>query len=428
MIPVPEPSSSDGSSLGDPWSSGSGATGAPGVSGSPGDRASWSDSAERRAAVSAGPLPPGREGDSGLGDPRRQDGRDRERGRVLSPEENAERDRREREDEAAIEFERLAAQAGGGFRLPAPLVSVLTWGVMALASVLALVLVAQGAAAVSEIRALPGPFNWIAGGVALLSASVLVVLVVRLGWALKRLRRTPSVSLQVFGALNQRRRWQHLARRRVDEARAVLHAHLQEYDVGHVRRYLADADGARLDEAKRRLIHDAYDRSSAEWLEHFADRIQAPVDGVAARRVRSYALKVGLGTAASRFSILDQVIVLSACLALLKELLSLYGLRPTALQTGLLLARSIVTTYLSGVLHDVSDHVVEGAEGAGAGLAEDGLIQDLVGKLGQGAGEVVGAGVLAPLAGRTAEGAVNAFLVYRLGSAAVRLIQPLQRS
>ena len=113
-------------------------------------------------------------------------------------------------------------------------------------------------------------------------------------------------------------------------------------------------------------------------------------------------------------------------MALLKELLSLYGLRPTALQTGLLLARSVVTTYLSGVLHDVSDHVVEGAEGAG--LADDGLIQDLVGKLGQGAGEVVGAGVLAPLAGRTAEGAVNAFLVYRLGSAAVRLIQPIQRS
>ena len=270
---------------------------------------------------------------------------------------------------------------------------------MALASVLALVLVAQGAAAVSAIRALPGPINWIAGGVALLSASVLVVLVVRLGWALRRLRRTPSVSLQIFGALNQRRRWQHLARRRMDEARAVLHVHPQEYDVRFVRRYLADADGARLDEARRRLIRDADDRSSAEWLDHFADRVQAPVDGIAARRVRSYALKVGLGTAASRFSILDQVIVLSACLALLKELLLLYGLRPTAFQTGLLLARSVVTTYLSGVLHDLSDHGVEVAEGLGEGSADDGLIQSLLGKLGQGAGEVAGASVLAPLAG-----------------------------
>lgn len=422
MIAVPEPSSSDGSSLGDSWSRASDASGAPDVSGSPGDPAP-------RAGASPGPLPPGREGDSGLGDPRRQGGRERKRGRVLSPEENAERDRREREDEAAAEFERLAAQSVGVFRLPASLVNVLTWGVMALASVLALVLVAQGAAAVSEIRALPGPFNWIAGGVALLSASVLVVLVVRLGWALRRLRRTPSVNLQIFGALDERRRWQHLARRRMDEARAALHAHLQEYDVRFVRRYLADADGARLDEARRRLIHDADDRSSAEWLDHFADRFQAPVDGIAARRVRSYALKVGLGTAASRFSILDQVIVLSACLALLKELLSLYGLRPTALQTGLLLARSIVTAYLSGVLQDLSDHGVEvAAEGFGEGSADDGLIQNLLGKLGQGAGEVAGASVLAPLAGRTAKAAVNAFLVYRLGSAAVRLIQPIRRS
>ena len=318
----------------------------------------------------------------------------------------------------------MAAQTVGVFRLPASLVSVLTWGVMALASVLALVLVAQGAAAVSEIRALPGPVNWIAGGVALLSASVLVVLVVRLGWALRRLRRTPSVNLQIFDALDQRRRWQHLARRRVDEARAVLYAHLQEYDVRFVRRYLADADGARLDEARSRLIHDADDRSSAEWLDHFADRVQAPVDGIAARRVRSYALKAGLGTAASRFSILDQVIVLSACLALLKELLSLYGLRPTALQTGLLLARSVVTAYLSGVLQDLSDHGVEVAKGS----ADDGFIQNLLGKLGQGAGEVAGASVIARLAGRTAEAAVNAFLVYRLGSAAVRLIQPIRRS
>ena len=425
---MPEPSSSDGSSLGDSWSRASDAAGAPGVSRSPGDFAPRPGSAEGRAGPSAGPLPPGREGDSGLGDPRRQDGRERKPGRVLSPEENAERDRREREDEAAVEFERVAAQTVDVFRLPASLVSVLTWGVMALASVLALVLVAQGAAAVSEIRALPGPFNWIAGGVALLSASVLVVLVVRLGWALRRLRRTPSVSLQVFGALNQRRRWQHLARGRMDEARAVLHVHLQEYDVRLVRRYLANADGARFDEARRRLIHDADDRSSAEWLDHFADRVQAPVDGIAARRVRSYALKVGLGTAASRFSILDQVIVLSACLALLKELLSLYGLRPTAFQTGLLLARSVVTTYLSGVLHDLSDHGVEVAEGLGEGSADDGLIQSLLGKLGQGAGEVAGASVLAPLAGRTAEAAVNAFLVYRLGSAAVRLIQPIRRS
>lgn len=80
---MPEPSSSDGSSLGDSWSRASGAAGAPGVSKSPSDPASRPGSAERRAGAFPGPLPPGREGDSGLGDPRRQDGRERKRGRVL---------------------------------------------------------------------------------------------------------------------------------------------------------------------------------------------------------------------------------------------------------------------------------------------------------------------------------------------------------
>ena len=71
---------------------------------------------------------------------------------------------------------------------------------------------------------------------------------------------------------------------------------------------------------------------------------------------------------------------------------------------------------------------MEVAEGLGEGSADDGLIRNLLGKLGQGAGEVAGASVLAPLAGRIAEAAVNAFLVNRLGSAAIRLIQPIRRS
>ena len=136
-------------------------------------------------------------------------------------------------------------------------------------------------------------------------------------------------------------------------------------------------------------------------------------------------------TAASRFAVLDQIIVLSACLALLKELLSLYGLRPSALQTGVLLARAVVTTYLSGVVHDVSEDVADAAAGAAGtadGLADDGVLKDLVGKLGASAGEAVGAGVLAPLAGRAAEAAVNGLLVSRLGTSAVRLVQPIRRS
>ena len=340
------------------------------------------------------------------------------------------RDRIEREREAAEALRGLESADAGFLRLPAAVVTTLAWGLMAVASVLGLVLVAQGAAAVGAIQALPAPFNWVAGGVAVVSAGVLAYLIVRLGLVVARVRRTPSLDLKLLGALDQRRRWQHLAVQRVDDARWALRSHLEEYDVRFVRRYLGEADGARLEDIRRRLVDDSDDRSSVEWLEAFGG-FQAVIDGVAARRVRRYAISVGLGTAASRFAVLDQVIVLSACLALLKELLSLYGLRPSALQTGVLLARAVVTTYLSGVVHDVSEDVAATAGGAGAadGLADDGVFKDLVGKLGAGAGEAVGAaGVLAPLAGRAAEAAVNGLLVSRLGTSAVRLVQPIRRS
>ena len=340
------------------------------------------------------------------------------------------RDRIERERKDAEALRALESADAGVLRLRAAVVTTLAWGLMAVASIFGLVLVAQGAAAVGAIQALPAPFNWVAGGVAGASAGVLAYLIVRLGLVVARVRRTPSLDLKLLGALAQRRRWQYLAVQRADDARCALRAHLEEYDVRFVRRYLGEADGARLEDVRRKLIDDSDDRSSVEWLESFG-RFQAVLDGVAARRVRSYAIRVGLGTAASRFAVLDQVIVLSACLALFKELLSLYGLRPGALQTGVLLARAIVTTYLSGVVHDVSEDVAATAGGAGAGdgLADDGVFKDLVGKLGAGAGEAVGAaGVLAPLAGRAAEAAVNGLLVSRLGTSAVRLVQPIRRS
>ena len=420
----------DGSSLGSPWSRASGrarSTQSP-VDGRDASSGTASGSPDGPAEA---PPATGRDDDSGLGDPRHQDpAPGGPGGRTLSRAELEKRDRIEREREAAEALRGLESADAGFLRLPAAVVTTLAWGLMAVASVLGLVLVAQGAAAVGAIQALPAPFSWVAGGVAVVSAGVLAYLIVRLGLVVARVRRTPSLDLKLLDALDQRRRWQYLAVQRVDDARRALRSHLEEYDLRFVRRHLGEVDAARLEDVRRRLVDDSDDRSSVEWLEAFG-RFQAVLDGVATRRVRSYAIRVGLGTAASRFAVLDQVIVLSACLALLKELLSLYGLRPSALQTGVLLARAVVTTYLSGVVHDVSEDVAATASGAGAadGLADDGVFKDLVGKLGAGAGEAVGAaGVLAPLAGRAAEAAVNGLLVSRLGTSAVRLVQPIRRS
>ena len=382
------------------------------------------DSQEAAAPASwSGPL---RDGDHGLGIPRARPGA----GRVLTRAEVEEHDRQEkREQEEAIrrELERkLLSDGAGRFRLPPALLAVLTWTLLAAASILGLALIGQGAAAVGSIRALPTPFNWIVGVAATAFALVLVALIVRLVWALMRLRRSPAVDLAGLRALSERRQWQRLAVHHVDRARLELRRHLEGYGSRVAHPNLTDDDRTRLADARRDLLAEPPVLSASEWLEAFSGRFQSILDAVARRRVRAFAVKVGVGTAASRFPLLDQAIVLYACMALLRELLMLYGLRPTTVQTALLLARSVVTTYLSGLLQDVSDEAVDTAVTATDNLAEDGSLQDMITEIGRRAGEAVGAGVLAPLTGRTAEGAVNGVLVWRLGTRAIEQIQPVR--
>ena len=188
---------------------------------------------------------------------------------------------------------------------------------------------------------------------------------------LMRLGRSPTVNLAGLRA-RASGRCQRLAVHHVDRARLESCLHLEVYDTRGVRPHPDDDERTRLDDARRDLLVEPQTLSASEWLEAFNGRFQSILDAAARRRVRAYAVKVGIGTAASRFPLLDQAIVLYACMALLRELLVLYGLRPTAVQTALLLARSVVTTYLSGVLQGVSDEAADTAVTATDSLAEDG--------------------------------------------------------
>ncbi len=371
---------------------------------------------------------PQRDGDHGLGRPPPTT----ERGRELTPGENRQRDRQEKEqDQEQIrrEFERVLQQQDvGRFRLPKPILNFLSWTFLAAASVLGLLLIGQGAAAVGHIRVLPTPLAWVAGVAAGGFSLILIVLVVRLGWALMRLRRSPAVNLAGLQALNERRRWQKLAILHADQARLQLREYLEEFESEKAHRHLNDDERTRLKNARHYLLEGPQALSASEWLEAFNERFQAILDGVAARRVRSHAVRVGIGTAASRFPLLDQAIVLSTCMAMLRELLALYGLRPTTFQAALLLAHSVMATYLSGALQDVTD-----------GLSESGPLPDIMEDITEGVEgvEEVGAGIVGNLAAGTApvigklferasEGAINGVLVWRLGSSAIKQIQPLR--
>ena len=208
----------------------------------------------RRGAPSPDAWEPGRDGDHGLGIPRSNAGD----GRVLTRSEVEERDRQEeKEQEEKIRRElaqKLRQDDAGRFRLPAPILSFLSWTLLAAASILGLLLVGQGAAAVGHIRALPTPFNWIAGVGATGFSLVLAALIARLGWALMRLRRSPAVNLAGLRALSERRQWQRLALHHVDRARLELRRHLQEYESRAAHRQLNDDERTRLEDARRELL------------------------------------------------------------------------------------------------------------------------------------------------------------------------------
>ena len=369
-----------------------------------------------------------RDDDHGLGRPPPTT----EKGRELTPGENRQHDRQEKEqDQEQIrrEFEQALQQRDAGrFQLPKPILNFLSWTLLAAASILGLLLIGQGAAAVGHIQALPTPLSWAAGVAAGGFALILIILVVRLGWALMRLRRSPAVNLAGLQVLNERRQWQMLAILHADQARLQLREYLKEFESEKAHLHLNDDERARLKNARHYLLEGPQVLSATEWLEAFNERFQAILDAVAARRVRSHAVRVGIGTAASRFPLLDQAIVLSTCMAMLRELLSLYGLRPTTFQAALLLAHSVMATYLSGALQDVTD-----------GFSESGPLPDIMEDITEGVEgvEEVGAGIVgnlaagvAPVVGklfeRASEGAINGVLVWRLGSSAIKQIQPVR--
>lgn len=346
-----------------------------------------------------------REGDHGLGY-RRSPVED---ARTLSAEENAE-DQRRREEEDLRQFEEWLGQhdtAGDSFRLPASILRATTWIGLTVASVLGLLLVGQGAALIGDIRTLPAPFDWIAGVSAAIFAVMLGWLILRLGVALHRLRRSPVIKLQGLQALKKRKRWQHLVSERFDEGKRELGKYLEEYEVDDDARKrlgvlgLSEDDCRELKEARQSLLDSDVSISAGDWLSKYQSRFQQILDNTAKRRVAYYTRNIWLGTAVSPMAVIDQAIVLYSSMALVKDLMFIYGLRPEFGQAAVILVRSIRNTYLAGLLQEVSVETLK--ESA----------PDILGKFAE---KIIG-GML--------EGGTNALLIWRLGQQTIQLLQPV---
>jgi len=145
----------------------------------------------------------------------------------------------------------------------------------------------------------------------------------------------------------------------------------------------------------RRQASDALD--DGERLRLFAATVLAPLDRRAYGLVKAGARDIGALTAFSPFGLLDGLIVLARTLHMLRQIATLYGVRPTAAATLSLLRRALRNVLIAGVGEIASDAAVETA----------------------------GASLLSVLSARAGQGAVNGLLAARLGLTAMQLCRPL---
>ena len=211
---------------------------------------------------------------------------------------------------------------------------------------------------------------------------------------------------------------QDLATEYAERAQGDLRSYLEKYPLDDDARGrlsvlgLTERECDDLAEAKRFLLADDEPMPPDEWLEAFRRRFQSILDRVAENRTKGYAIKVGLGTALSPLAAIDKAVVLYACMALIKELAFLYGLRPAFGQSVAILARSILQTLLGGLLQDASE------------AAADTLWSEVSEHLGDMAMRIPAS--IPQVGAKATEGAVNGFLISRLGKQTISLLQPVR--
>ena len=172
--------------------------------------------------------------------------------------------------------------------------------------VLGLFLYSQVLTILSNI-ALQPPWAQIAGylGLGLLAAAVLLAML-RLGLTYAKLRRNKQLRLAGLEELLARTRLRHLAAGRIDAARTLLTAYVTTYpmtterDRKRLRKVgVTDETLAKLQDTQRDLTDAAAQGSSVEWFEQFRGRFQSELDTVAEERIRYWANRAMLVTAAS---------------------------------------------------------------------------------------------------------------------------------
>ena len=187
----------------------------------------------------------------------------------------------------------------------------------------------------------------------------------------------------------------------------------------YVRRYPVKSEA--FEEAageKAAAIRDAFyaipalENGTGDWKAAF-DAFLAQLDARAADIVRATCKGIGLKTAANPWKILDIAIVACNSTTMVCSLATLYNRRMSSREGFSFVCRYFANVYISGE----------------AGAAAQGMADAVSSQVGAGASTpdwlVAALPFASKVAGKVAEGGVNAFLAYRLGQYAIKALRPV---
>ena len=255
------------------------------------------------------------------------------------------------------------------------------WGAIFGVSIATIFALWLGLAAAQTVEGLftQSPFlGWLALGITGVAGMAAIAIIIGEILGLLRLRRIEHIQLSAAHAINQD-----------DEASAAR-------TVTNLKKLYAGRADSRWNlqnlETHAADIIDPRDR--VRLAEHY---LVDPFDEMAHRIIVKRAKRVTLLTTVTPAAALDVLFVAAQNLAMLRELASLYGGRPSTIAT-VRLARMIVT------------HLAV----AGGLALSDNILQIIVGK-----------GLLGRLSARFGEGVVNGILTARIGLAAIEVCRPI---
>lgn len=309
--------------------------------------------------------------------------------------------------------ESIAEWEPSSFGVPNWFCNVLRSCILFVSAIAVFFIITQTASFLADVRHLTQPEIFVLAIPLVCFGLIIAWIIIKLLILFFRLRVSPQIKVKALQELEERKRLRRCSLKKNKEAIEQLSSFLKEsFSIDEKKLCLfglSEEDINRLRKNRDLLLLESNNLSGTtlDWIVAFKQKIQDPLDCVARKRVKRYSLNAAIMAGISPFSLIDRLIVFSACISMLKELLEIYSLKPSWDKNLILMGQVIINTYLAGIIEDVTDAGIDGL----SGLAED--VADKI-------PDYALRGT-----GKAAETAIQGYMVYRLGKAAIKALHPV---